>query len=444
MNAIDAAAAAAAPAQTSTEADSARWRIKAIFGGSVGNLIEWYDWFTYSAFALYFAEVFFPTGDQTAQLLNAAAVFAVGFLMRPIGSWLLGMYADRAGRKAALVLSMVVMALSSLLIALTPGYSSIGLFAPLILVIARVAQGLSVGGEYAAVASYLSEMAVAKRRGFFASFQYVTIIMGQLAALGVLIILQHTLTAEELTAWGWRVPFFIGALGAVGAWWIRRGIEESHSFEAARRRATPVDTWKLMAKHPRELATVLGLTIGGALGFYTFGTYMQKFLANTSGFSKDSATAITAAAMVVFMFMQPLMGWVSDKVGRRPLLIAYGVLATLMTVPIMTMVGSTNDAVTAFLLICVALTIQSAYTAISGLYKAELFPTEIRALGVGLPYAIAVSTIGGTAEFVALWLKQAGHESWFYWYVTGCMALALITALTMRETQRYSKIDSDA
>lgn len=419
---------------------SAGWRIKAIVGGSIGNLIEWYDWFVYSAFALYFAEIFFPEGDQTAQLLNAAAVFAVGFLMRPIGSWLMGIYADRAGRRAALVLSMTIMALASLAIALTPGYDRIGFLAPLILLLARVAQGLSVGGEYAAVATYLSEIAGPKRRGFVASFQYVTLIMGQLVALAVLMLLQNLLTPEELVAWGWRVPFFIGALGAVGAYWLRRGIEESRSFEAVRRRATPVQTWKLMAEHPRELATVLGLTMGGALGFYTFGTYMQKFLANTSGFSRDTATTITAAAMVVFMLSQPLMGWISDKIGRRPLLITYGVLATIMTVPILTLIGATNNAVTAFFLVALALTIQSTYTAISGLYKAELFPTEIRALGVGLPYAIAVSAIGGTAEFVALWLKQAGHGSLFYWYVTGFMAIALLTAITMRDTQRYSRI----
>lgn len=415
-------------------------RVKDIIGGSIGNLIEWYDWFVYSAFALYFAEVFFPKGDQTAQLLNAAAIFAVGFLMRPIGSWLMGLYADRAGRRAALVLSMTIMALGSLAIALTPGYDSIGVFAPLILLLARMAQGLSLGGEYAAVATYLSEMAGRERRGLVASFQYVTLVMGQFLALAVLIVLQRLLTAEQLTAWGWRVPFFIGAMGAIGAYWLRRGIEESRSFEAVQRRAAPVETWKLMARHPREVMIVLGLTMGGTLGFTTFSTYMQKFLANTSGFSRDTATGITAAAMVVFMLTQPLMGWLSDKVGRRPLLIAFGALATVFTVPLLTMISNTDVAITAFLLVAAALIIESMYSAISGLYKAELFPTEIRALGVGLPYAIAVSIVGGTAELVALSLKQAGHESWFYWYVTGFMVLALLTAVFMRDTRAHSRI----
>ncbi|MGH8324711.1 MAG: MFS transporter, partial [Steroidobacteraceae bacterium] len=313
-------------------AHGARWRIiKDIMGGCLGNLLEWYDWFVYTAFALYFAEVFFPRGDRTAQLLNAAAVFAVGFLMRPLGSWLMGLYADRAGRRAALVLSMTIMALGSLAVALTPSYDNIGFFAPLMLLLARVAQGLGLGGQYAAVATYLSEMAGRERRGLVASFQYVTLITGQLVALALLILLQNLLTPTQLTAWGWRVPFLIGSLGTVGAYWMRRGIDESRAFEAVQRRATPVETWKLMAQHRREMLIVLGLTMGGTLGFYTFSTYMQQFLANTSGFSKDTATGIIAAAMVLFMCTQPLMGWISDKIGRRPLLIAFGVLGTLFT-----------------------------------------------------------------------------------------------------------------
>jgi MHS family alpha-ketoglutarate permease-like MFS transporter len=425
------------------EQQTARWRIKAVVGGSVGNLIEWFDWFVYSAFALYFAPVFFPKGDQTAQLLNTAAIFAVGFMMRPIGSWLMGIYADRAGRRAALVLSMMIMAVSSLVIAVTPGYETIGVFAPVILVLARVAQGLSVGGEYAAVATYLSEIAGRRHRGFVGSFQYVTLIMGQLLALLVLIVLQNMLTTEQLTDWGWRIPFLIGSVGAVAAFWIRRGLEETRSFKAIQDRAETVNSWAMMLQHPKEFAIVLGLTMGGSLGFYTFSTYMQKFLVNTSGFTRDTATAILAAAMFIFMIMQPIMGWVSDKVGRRALLLTFGILTTLLTVPIMTLISGTSHAITAFLLVTLALVIQSTYTSIAGLYKAELFPTEIRALGVGFPYAIALSTIGGTAEVVALSFKAAGNESMFYWYVTGFMSLALLTAVLMRDTQRHSRIIED-
>ncbi|MEO8493072.1 MFS transporter, partial [Pseudomonas sp.] len=217
---------AAAPTKERTTSS----RIKSIFSGSVGNMVEWYDWYVYAAFSLYFAKAFFPKGDTTAQLLNTAAIFAVGFLMRPIGGWLMGLYADRKGRKAALMASVLLMCFGSLIIALTPGYETIGVGAPILLVFARLLQGLSVGGEYGTSATYLSEMATKERRGFFSSFQYVTLISGQLIALGVLIVLQQTLTTEQLYDWGWRIPFVIGALCAIVALYLRRGMEETESF----------------------------------------------------------------------------------------------------------------------------------------------------------------------------------------------------------------------
>lgn len=431
------------PASTGGAKRSMAWRIKAIFGGSVGNLVEWYDWYVYSAFALYFAKSFFPTGDQTAQLLNTAAVFAAGFLVRPIGSWLMGVYADRHGRRAALVMSMVVMGAGSLAIAVTPDYASIGFFAPLILVLARVGQGLSVGGEYAASATYLSEVAGKNLRGFFGSFQYVTLIMGQLLALATAVVLQNQMDVAELSAWGWRIPFVIGAVLSILALFVMLRLEETESFEAMKKKAKPVSSWKLMAEHPKELLIVLGLTCGGSLGFYTFSTYIQQFLANTSGFSKEDATEITTVAMLIFMCAQPLFGWISDKVGRKPLLITFGVLGTLMTVPIMTNLADTKDAVTAIALVSLALLVQSCYTSISGLYKAEMFPTEIRALGVGLPYALGVSLVGGTGPFVALLFKNEGHESYFYWYVTAFIAIFLVTAIYAWDTKAHSKILED-
>src|SRR3954468_11566853 len=208
-------------------------RLRNIVGGSAGNLVEWYDWYAYSAFTLYFAPAFFPAGDRTAQLLSAAAVFAVGFVMRPIGAWLMGIYADRNGRKAGLSLSVALMCAGSLLIAVTPGYAAIGAWAPALLVLARMMQGLSVGGEYGASATYLSEAAGRRRRGFYSSFQYVTLISGQLIALGVLLVLQRTLSVPALEQWGWRIPFAIGGALAVGALWLRRGLDETASFEAA-------------------------------------------------------------------------------------------------------------------------------------------------------------------------------------------------------------------
>jgi MHS family alpha-ketoglutarate permease-like MFS transporter len=419
-------------------------RVKAILGGSAGNLVEWYDWFAYSSFSLYFAQHFFPKGDQTAQLLQAAAIFAVGFLARPVGAWVMGIYADRAGRKTALTLAVAMMCLGSLIIALTPSYETIGAAAPLILLLARLLQGLSVGGEYGASATYMSEMAGRNRRGFWSSFQFVTLILGQLLALAVLIVLQNVMDKETLEAWGWRIPFVIGALLAVVVFWIRRGLEESASFLASQAEGAPRSTTMLLfLKHPRETAMIFVLTSGGSLAFYAYTTYMQKFLVNTSGFTKDAATGITAAALVVYMFCQPLFGWVSDHIGRhRTLAFAFGVGA-LATYPIMSTIAGATDAIMAFALMTVLMVILSGYTSVSAVVKAELFPAHVRALGVALPYATANAVFGGTAEYVALWFKQIGQESGFYIYVSVIMTVAFGVALRLRNTNRESLITED-
>ncbi|UQS25062.1 MFS transporter [Amycolatopsis thermalba] len=415
-----------------------------ILRGSVGNLIEWYDWYAYTAFSVYFAATFFPKGDSTAQLLNTAGVFAVGFLMRPLGGWLLGRYADRFGRRSALTLSVSLMAAGSLLIALTPGYGSIGIAAPLLLVLARLLQGISVGGEYSTSATYMSEVATRGKRGYYSSYQYVTLIAGQLVALAVQIVLQQVLTTEQLHSWGWRIAFGIGAVGAVIVFWLRRGMDESADFEAskAKRDSAAHGTLKALAKHPKEVALVVGLTMGGTLFFYTYTTYLQKFMVNTSGISKPDAAWINFFALVVFVVLQPLYGALSDRVGRRPLLIGFGVLGTLVTVPSLTLLAHTRNPVFAFVLMVVPLAISALYTSISAVVKAELFPTNIRALGVGLPYSVAVAVFGGTAEYVALWFKQAGHESLFFWYVTAVVFISLVIYVRMRDTSKESAMDA--
>jgi MFS transporter, MHS family, alpha-ketoglutarate permease len=424
-------------------------RIGSIIGGSVGNLVEWFDWYVYASFSLYFAKAFFPKGDQTAQLLSAAAVFAVGFLMRPVGAWMMGAYADRVGRRAALTLSMVMMCGGSLVIALTPGYATIGVVAPIILVLARMFQGLSVGGEYGASATYMSEMASAKNRGFWTSWQYVTLIMGQLLALATLMVLQATLPESELESWGWRIPFFMGGALAVVAFYLRSSIDETPAFEQLKAKAVEDNlppkggTISALLAHPREALMVIGITMGGSLAFYAFTTYMQKYLHNTSGFSKEAATSISALSLVLFMVLQPVAGWMSDKVGRKPMLIAFGVLGSVCTVPIFNALSQTRNEMTALILVCAALAIISSYTSISAVVKAELFPAHVRTLGVALPYALANSIFGGTAEYVALWLKQGGHESWFYLYVSACIALSLLVFLTMPDTRDKSRINED-
>lgn len=444
MSATETGADAQIPAAVTAPGLTPLQRLRAILGGSAGNLVEWYDWFAYSAFAIYFAKIFFPAGDTTAQLMKTAIVFAVGFGARPVGAWLMGMYADRAGRKAALTLSVAMMCVGSLIIALTPGHAQIGNAAAAILVVARLLQGLSVGGEYGASATYMSEMAGRSRRGFWSSFQYVTLIMGQLIAAAVLVVLQQTLSKADLADWGWRIPFLIGAGLAVVVFWMRRSMEESASFEAAKAEGRSRGrTMLLFLQFPRETLAIMGLTAAGSLGFYAYTTYMLKFLVNTTGFSKPLAGAVNLATLACFMLVQPLFGALSDRVGRKRMLaIAFGGGA-LASVPVFTLIGATDSWMTAFVLILAALVIQSAYTSISAVVKAELFPAHVRALGVALPYALANAMFGGTAEYVALWFKSIGHESGFYWYVAGMMVMALVVSLLLRDTQKTSLIHED-
>ena len=418
-----------------------RHRIRNIIGGSAGNLVEWYDWYAYTALTLYFAPAFFPHGDRTAQLLSAAAVFAIGFVMRPVGAWIMGIYADRKGRKAGLTLSVGLMCFGSLIIALTPGYASIGAWAPAILVVARLLQGLSLGGEYGASATYLSEVAGAKRRGFLSSFQYVTLISGQLIASAVLLVLQATMSEAALQAWGWRIPFAIGALLALVVFWIRRRLSETESFENAKAAGAPrASGWLLLRDHPKEALLVMALTAGGTLAFYAYTIYLPKFLVNTSGFDRETGNRIATAALFIYMCIQPLAGALSDRIGRKPIMAAFGLFGLVFTVPVFTTLEGVHDPYLAFALVLALLVIVTGYTSINAVVKAELFPAHIRALGVALPYALANTIFGGTAEYVALRFKSWGIERAFYWYVAAMIGLSLITYLTMRDTRKHSLI----
>lgn len=418
-----------------------RRRIVAIFGGSIGNLVEWYDWYVYATFSLYFAKAFFPSGDQTAQLLNTAAVFAAGFLIRPIGSWALGRYADRYGRKSSLQFSIMLMCAGSLIIAVTPTYATIGNFAAFWLVFARILQGFSLGGEYGTSATYLAEVATPNRRGFYSSFQYVTLIAGQLIATAILVLLQFVLlTPEQLEAWGWRIPFAIGALAAVTGLYLRQNLRETDAFIHSRSKSREAGGVGFLMKHPREVMIVAGMTMGGTVAFYTYSAYMQKFLVNTVGIAKAASTVISACTLFVFVLLQPLVGALSDRIGRRPILIAFGVLGTFGNIPLMMQLSKTHDPFSAGCLILLAMIVISGYTALSAIVKAELFPVEIRSIGVGLPSAVAISIFGGTAEYVALWFKSIGHETWFYWYVSVCIGCSLFVFLFMRESSRTSRI----
>jgi MHS family dicarboxylic acid transporter PcaT-like MFS transporter/MHS family alpha-ketoglutarate permease-like MFS transporter len=409
-------------------------RIYAIIGASSGNLVEWFDFYVYSFCAIYFAPAFFPNGNSTTQLLNTAGIFAAGFFMRPIGGWLFGRVADKHGRRIALMTAVLMMCGGSLIIACLPTYATIGTAAPVLLLVARLIQGLSVGGEYGTSATYMSEVALRGHRGFFASFQYVTLIGGQLLAVLAVVLLQHTLSDDELHAWGWRIPFALGAGAALFAWHLRKSLSETTSDES--RKNKEAGTMAGLMKHKTAFLNVVGFTAGGSLIFYTFTTYMQKYLVNTAHMNAKVASMVMTCALFFYMLIQPLFGALSDKIGRRANMLCFASLAVLFTIPIMHTLKDITSPYAAFGLILFALVIISFYTSIGGLIKAEMFPSEVRALGVGLSYAIGNAMFGGSAEFVALKLKSWGSESTFYWYVTFMCAIALLVSYRMKDTSK--------
>lgn len=349
--------------------------------------------------------------------------------MRPIGGWLFGYIADKHGRKNSMMISVCMMCCGSLVIACLPTYGTIGSWAPVLLLVARLFQGLSVGGEYGTSATYMSEVAIKGRRGFYASFQYVTLIGGQLLALLVLVILQQIFSNDELKSWAWRIPFALGAVLAVVALFLRRSLNETSDKQT--REHKDAGTLSGLWKHKKAFMMVLGFTAAGSLTFYTFTTYMQKYLVNTAGMDTKTASALMTVALFVFMCLQPIIGGLSDKIGRRSSMLIFSGLATVFTIPILYILQTVTSPYIAFGLIVLALLIVSFYTSISGLLKAEMFPPEVRALGVGLSYAVANAVFGGSAEYVALTFKSWNIEEVFFWYVCVMCLIALVVSMKL-------------
>jgi MFS transporter, MHS family, alpha-ketoglutarate permease len=409
-------------------------RIKAIVYSASGHVVEWYDFFVYSSLSLYFAGQFFPRGDQTSQLLSTMAVFAVGFFFRPLGGWFFGRVADRHGRRLAMLISVSLMSLGSFMVAATPTYASIGVWAGVLLLLSRVVQGISVGGEYGTVATYMSEVGLKGKRGFYSSWQYVTLIGGQLLAVVVLVIMQSVMPDENIRAWGWRIPFIIGGFAAIASAYARLQLIETTT--AATRKSKEAGSLSGVWMHHRRAAlVVLGFTAGGSLCYYTYATYMQQYLVNTTGFTAALASKIMSLALFVFMCAQPFFGALSDKIGRRNSMRIFGIGAAVATVPLLSGIGHASSGIMALVLVTLGLLIISPYTAISGIVKAELFPAEVRALGVGFPYAIGNALLGGTAPYVALWFKSKGHEPWFYYYVVSFCLIAFVVAMIMPDAR---------
>lgn len=417
-------------------------RVKAILVGSMGNLIEWFDVYAFAAFQLYFAPSFFVGVEPAVQQFLASLVFALGFILRPLGGVVFGWLADKYGRRISLMMSVLLMCFGSGIIALTPTAYTIGIWAPIMLTFARILQGISQGGEYGASATYLAEISEPHRRGFYSGVWYVTLIGGQVCAILLLLVLQNVfLTDAELKAWGWRIPFAIGALLAVYAMFMRKDMHETEHFHAAAASTKEHAPMREILKHWKALLLVVGVTIGGTSAFYTYTTYMQKFLKLSVKLTDQQTTMVTLASLIVALILQPTYGAISDKIGRKPLLIWFGVMGTICTYPLLSTLQTTKSPFVAFLLIAAAWAIVSGYTSITAVIKAEMFPTSVRALGVGVPYALTVALFGGTVDSVAQFFKLQGHEDWFYWYATACIFISLCVYITLPDTKKTSKME---
>ncbi|MFV3371304.1 MFS transporter [Pseudomonas sp. NY15435] len=424
---------AALPAATSTRPIA--WRT--IIAGSVGNTVEWFDWTVYTAFALYFSHQFFPSDNETTALLATFAVFAIGFAMRPLGGWLIGVFNDRAGRKAALNLTILMMALPSLLISLMPTYASIGIAAPVLMLLARMVQGLSVGGEYGAAATFLAESAPASQRGLYSGFFFASIALGLLFASGLAWSLSQWLSKEQLIDYGWRIPFFIGGLGSLAGFWIRHGVDETATFRKnheqrrGQRVERPLRT--LWREHPQAVKRLVGISLLGAFAFYLFVSYLPVHAIRTLGVAPGTAYAASSLALVVFMISQPLFGWLSDRIGRRPQLIVFALGYAALLYPVVNSMSASFASILAVELF--GLLLYGLYSAIAPAIKSELFSTDIRALGIGLPYNLVVAIFGGTTPYLMTWLQSRGQEQWFLVYVSVMAVITLVAFVRMPETR---------
>ncbi|WP_413154602.1 MFS transporter, partial [Bartonella sp. cb54] len=393
--------------------------------------------------SIYFASQFFPSdGDVVTELLKSSAVFFIGFLMRPIGGWLFGFIADRYGRKRSMLISIFMMCGGSFLIAILPTYEAIGSTAAVLLLLLRMMQGLSVGGEYGTTATYMSEVALKNRRGFFSSFQYATIIGGQLLASLVIFTLALYLTEDQLRSWGWRIPFAIGGLGAIVAIYLRRSLHETTTKESRSKQKTGL-LKELLCNHGKTFFLVMCFTAGGSLTFYTYTTYMQKYLITTTGFDKHTATTMMTAALFIFVLLQPIFGSLADKIGIKTSMLIWGALCIICTIPALKVIGNTDDTWIALLIIIGMLCVMSFYTSVSGIVKAELFPASIRATAIGLAHAIANALFGGSTEAVALQFKKMGYESIFHLYIVGMMIIAFIAIALMPNVQKMGYLQND-
>ncbi len=412
---------------------------KAIIAGGIGNAVEWVDWAVYTTFSSIFAHHFFPKGDPIAALLATLAIFAVGFVMRPVGAAVMGAYADRHGRKKGLVLTIGLMAGATAVIGFAPTYETVGILSPIILVVARMVQGFSAGGEFGSSSAFLVESAAPRRRAFAGSWQQVSVGAGVLLASGMGAIITSTLSKEALDSWGWRLAFIVAALLGLVGLWLRSSVEETESFVNAKARTEASgekrrnSVFTMFVKHPGSTLRVFGITIAGTLLYYMWVSYMPTYAAVATGIPLSLALLANFIAVGLFLILLPFAGILSDKIGRKPTMTAFAAGFLLFSWPAFALL---NGNFWMLLLIeVIGIILLLGYSANCAVIMAEQFPAEVRATGIGLPYALAVAIFGGTAPYLTTWMNANGLGQLVWLYCAVAAAIGVVVYATMPETK---------
>lgn len=417
------------------DADPAAVR-KAVRGAAIGNTVEWYDFAIYSTLATYIADQFFPSGDETAALLSTFAVFAAAFFMRPLGGFFFGPLGDRIGRQRVLALVILLMSGSTFIIGLVPSYDSIGVAAPLLLLLLRCVQGFSAGGEYGSGACYLAEFAPDKNRGFVVSFLVWSVVVGFLLGSLTVTGLETMLSESAMSSYGWRIPFLIaGVLGVVGLY-IRLRLGDTPEFEDLREKGDVASSplREALTTSWRPILQIAGLVVIHNVGFYIVFTYLPTYFTKTLEFTKTNAFISITIASVVAIILIPPLGALSDRIGRKPLLIAGAVGFAVFAYPLF-MLLNTGSLAAAIAAHAGLAAVESVFVSASLAAGAELFATRVRSSGYSIGYNVSVAIFGGTAPYVATWLvARTGNELAPAYYVIAAAIITLATVMTMRET----------
>jgi MFS transporter, MHS family, alpha-ketoglutarate permease len=427
-----------APPATARQAPSRGERLRALRGTGIGNALEWYDWHVYGIFAPFFAQQFFSPGNALSALMSTLVIFAVGFAMRPVGSFLFGWLADRRGRRFSMVISISLGAAGSMAIGLAPTYSSIGVGASLILLLARLTQGLAHGGELPSAQTYLAEMAPAERRGRWTSTIYVSGACGILIATLLGAGLSGLYGADGVAAWGWRVPFIFGGLLGFYALFLRRRLSETPVFEkeqaeeeAVRERPSVVrGIWENRTAAVR----VIGLTVGTTVVYQTWTVAAPAYAISAQHLDPTAVLLAEVVALLVFIAALPLCGALSDRIGRRPSMLTFGLGMAVLSYPL-ALLARSGGAWQLGLAMTIALLFIALCVSILPALFAELFPTRVRATGTGVPYAVAVALCGGTAPYLLTWLSSHDAQGWFTGYAVTLLLVGVLVVLTTPETR---------